>query len=65
MRGYLLLVTLPSRAAEIPLRPCEAMTMRSQPLSFAVVIISLVRVVMLDLHCLVRDTSRLGPSSAT
>ena len=36
-----LLVTLPSKIAEIPLRPCEAMTMTSQSFSFAVVMIPL------------------------
>ena len=55
-----LLVTPPSKTAEIPLRPCEAMTMTSQPLSFAVVMIAWVGVDMLDLYCLARDTSCLG-----
>jgi hypothetical protein len=31
-----LVVTLPSTIAAIPLLPCEAMTMRSQPLCWAV-----------------------------
>jgi hypothetical protein len=35
-----LLVTLPSSTAEMPLRPCEAMMMASQPLSSAVLMIA-------------------------
>ena len=36
-----LLVVLPSKIAEIPPRPCEAMTITSQPLSTAVAMIAL------------------------
>jgi len=35
-----LFVTLPSTTAESPPRPCDAMTMRSQPLSAAVAIMA-------------------------
>ena len=55
-----LFVTLPSTTADSPLRPCDAMTMRSQPLIPGRCNDGLIGLRVLHLNCVAGHTSLLG-----
>ena len=55
-----LTASLPSTIADIPRRPCEAITIKSHPLLTAVSMIRLVGMLVLHMHHIAFNASRLG-----